>query len=279
MTSLGDFSGGDVYSVALGASYDGGVIAGLGEKEKDIGGGYSNDYPEAFSYSGGSMQGLGLLDASSYYPSSRAYDVSDDGGVIVGDSANSAGTEAFRWTQSGGMVGLGDLAGGAHQSTALAVSPDGNVVVGHGRTATATSEAFRWTEASGMQALEFLDGANHSQAQDVSADGSLVVGDSFTPSGRRAFIWDETNGMQDLYDLLVALGAGDELTDWTLTYAMAISPDGMTVAGNGYNPAGGQEAWIATLEPGDASVPVPAAVWLLGSGLIGLAGLRRKVRR
>jgi hypothetical protein len=53
----------------------------------------------------------------------------------------------------------------------------------------------------------------------------------------------------------------------------------MTVAGNGYNPAGGQEAWIATLEPGDASVPVPAAVWLLGSGLIGLAGLRRKVRR
>ncbi len=25
-------------------------------------------------------------------------------------------------------------------------------------------------------------------------------------------------------------------------------------------------------------VPIPAAVWLLGSGLIGLAGVRRKIR-
>jgi len=28
-----------------------------------------------------------------------------------------------------------------------------------------------------------------------------------------------------------------------------------------------------------AAVPVPAAVWLLGSGIVGLAGLRRKMPR
>jgi len=29
---------------------------------------------------------------------------------------------------------------------------------------------------------------------------------------------------------------------------------------------------------GTGSVPVPAAIWLLGSGLLGLAGIRRKIK-
>ena len=35
-----------------------------------------------------------------------------------------------------------------------------------------------------------------------------------------------------------------------------------------------EQAW--TFAVGSAAVPIPAAVWLFGSGLIGLAGLRRK---
>ncbi len=35
--------------------------------------------------------------------------LSADGSVVVGVSNSASGTEAFRWTAGGGMVGLGDL--------------------------------------------------------------------------------------------------------------------------------------------------------------------------
>ena len=46
---------------------------------------------------------------------SNANAVSADGSVVVGYSSSAASgpfaTEAFRWTQAGGIVGLGDLPG------------------------------------------------------------------------------------------------------------------------------------------------------------------------
>lgn len=44
---------------------------------------------------------------------SMAIDVSDDGLVVVGKGSSSIGSEAIRWTEEGGMTGLGDLPGGA----------------------------------------------------------------------------------------------------------------------------------------------------------------------
>ncbi|MCH7603269.1 MAG: hypothetical protein IIB54_10920, partial [Planctomycetes bacterium] len=57
-----------------------------------------------------SFQGLGDLPGGSI--SSGAWGVSADGSVVVGVSSSTSGQEAFRWTSGGGMVGLGDLAGG-----------------------------------------------------------------------------------------------------------------------------------------------------------------------
>ena len=54
---------------------------------------------------GASFQGLGL--PGSWFDS-RAQDVSADGSVAVGYGHSSTVYEAFRWTQSGGTVGLGD---------------------------------------------------------------------------------------------------------------------------------------------------------------------------
>ena len=45
--------------------------------------------------------------------------MSADGSVIVGYSQSDFGAEAFRWTESEGMVGLGDLPGGEFYSQAL----------------------------------------------------------------------------------------------------------------------------------------------------------------
>ncbi len=76
-----------------------------------------------------SFQGLGDLPGGTF--TSRAYGVSADGAVVVGEGSRADGNDgAFRWTASGGMVDLGDLPGGNFYSRARGVSADGAVVVG-----------------------------------------------------------------------------------------------------------------------------------------------------
>ena len=79
---------------------------------------------------------------------------------------------------------------------------------------------------------------------------------------RHAFIWDSESQITDLNDLLIN---GD---GWTLQTASDINDNGQIVGSAIF---GGQTRAFL-LNP----VPVPAAVWLFGSGLIGLIGLARK---
>jgi probable HAF family extracellular repeat protein len=98
--------------------------------------------------------------------------VNADGTVVVGviSATGAFGPfEAFRWTQAGGMAGLGFLPGGT-SSNARGVNADGTVVVG-GSSATGTgpnAEAFRWTQAGGMVGLGFLPGGTSSDAVAVN---------------------------------------------------------------------------------------------------------------
>jgi len=121
-----------------------------------------------------SFTGLGFLaedpNGSGRYIS-QAFGVSADGSVVVGNGvdrvvnkAGGGGIEAFRWTESGGMVGLGDL-GSPFQSTAWGASVDGSVIVGN-----SGGQAFRWTENGGMVGL-----SNSSVGRDISSDGSVIV--------------------------------------------------------------------------------------------------------
>jgi len=80
------------------------------------------------------MQDLGTLGGVG----SAAYDVSDNGSVIVGDSSIASGAgRAFRWTAAGGMKSLsstysGSIGSGSYLIYANAVSGDGLHVVGYG---------------------------------------------------------------------------------------------------------------------------------------------------
>jgi len=90
------------------------------------------------------MVGLGKLAGQP----SQALAISGDGLTIVGVSGN----QAFRWTQAGGIQGLGFLPGGSI-SEALGVSLTGTVIVGRSGNA-GVFDAFVWTQSLGMKNLK-----------------------------------------------------------------------------------------------------------------------------
>ncbi len=113
-------------------------------------------------------------------------------------------------------------------------------------------QAFRWT-ASGMKRLAEPNGDwTESQALDVSADGSIIVGwgKSRSTSGEQAIVWDGVNGMRMLKDVLEHDFCLD-LNGWSyLSRASATSIDGLAIVGTGVIVGGGgSQAWIARITP------------------------------
>lgn len=259
---LGDLPGRLDLSQGLGISDDGTTVVGSSINENGSG--------EAFRWTAaGGIQGLGDLPGGGFF--SVANDASEDGSTIVGQSFSEDGLEAFRWTAAGGVQGLGDLPGGGFFSVAHDVSADGSTIVGEGSGANGP-EAFRWTAAAGLQGLGFLGKRGfNSRALGVSSDGTVVVGASVGDSVE-AFVWDSSNGMRSLKDLL--LSDGIDLTDWRLAEAHGVSQDGKTIVGFGTNPAGNIEAFLATLT---VQVPEPTSLTLLGL-FIGALGLMWRKR-
>jgi probable HAF family extracellular repeat protein len=96
------------------------------------------------------MRDIGTLGG----PMAAAYNVSDDGSVVVGralTSGNSASDRAFRWTPQRGMQNLQQLLQNAGVTSvsgwillgATGVSADGTVIVGEGINPAKQREAFR----------------------------------------------------------------------------------------------------------------------------------------
>ena len=238
MVGLGDLAGGAFYSFADSVSSDGSVIVGLASNAV----GY-----EAFRWTqAGGMVGLGYL-AGGVSLFSEARGVNADGTVVIGQSTSSSagasGYEAYRWTQAGGMLGLGDLAGGGFSSSAYGVSADGTVVIGEGASGNGL-EAFRWTQAGGLVGLgDLAGGIFKSEALGVNADGTVVVGQGSSASGYEAFRWTQAGGMLRVADWLSAAGVV-VTAGHTLNYANAVSADGSVVVGSSTGPSG-QEAFLA----------------------------------
>ncbi len=195
MISAGFLPGGNS-SVALGVSANGHVV---------VGGSTSVSGQEAFRWTPvDGMVGLGDLPGGDFF--SRAFDVSDDGEIVVGRSHSDTHptaepSEAFIWTPVNGMVGLG---GNIPITQATAVSADGFVVVGDIIDGdTGLTEAFRWTMEEGLVGLGALN-AGGSAARDVSFEGNSVVGSSISDNvdnNPEAFRWLPDTGMFGLGDL------------------------------------------------------------------------------
>jgi len=191
------------------------------------------------------MTGLGFLPGANR---SDATGVNADGTVVVGGSSPvliTAGGQAFRWV-NGTMTGLGFLPGG-NTSTARGVNADGTVVVGvSGDRSLAGGQAFRWVNGT-MTGLGFLPGGNESFATGVNADGTVVVGLARDASGAfQASRWTAETRMQSVLTLLQAAGVVT-MAGWQLRSANGVSADGTVIVGDGVDPLGNVQAWIARL--------------------------------
>lgn len=172
---------------------------------------------------------------------SSATATSGDGTVIVGHSGFSS-VEAFRWTQSGGLMGLGN-GGSFGNSIATGVSADGSVVVGISETAT-EPQAFRWTQQTGLVRLGYMGGLGN-EAVGVSGDGSVVVGSAYGVDGcEHAFRWSQSTGR-----VWLAAVPGD-----FCNVAKTISADGSVIVGDIYG----------------TTTPNEAFRWTQSTGIVGL---------
>ena len=274
MVELGSFDGFNTMSGANAVSADGSIIVGVGIN--------ANGDSEAFRWTEESgMVGLGFLPLSSCLPPdsscnsyplrSGAYGISADGSIVIGENFIGSGYVPALWTHEGGISSLDE---GASYGNALGISANGSVIVG------GYSKAFRWTQSSGMVLLDdYAKTDEWSYARGVSADSSIIVGSSNVLHGTsgpmEAFLWTQETGMVSLKETLI--GAGLDVRGWSLFSAQAISADGFTIVGNGRNPSGQTEAWVANLSP----EPVPEPLTILGSiaAIAFGAGFERKFNK
>ena len=190
---------------------------------------------------------------------SNAYALSRNGQWVVGTRSylpfNGIG-DAYRWSAGTGLEFIGDLPGGATFSRAYGISNDGQVVVGEG-TSDSGTEAFRWTPAGAMSSLgDLAGGAVNSIADSLTSDGQLIVGYGTSAAGQEAVLWDAGLAIHRVADVLAAGNVVIPI-GWVLTECTAITINGniVTICGNGTNPQGFNEAWIARFS---LAAPCPA---------------------
>lgn len=182
------------------------------------------------------LQGLGRLSGGTSTLISRAEWVSPDGSVVVGNSSSAAAgnaQEAFVWTSSGGMVGLGAFAGASVSSNALGANASGSVVYGNANSPGNVQTGFRWTSGTGLVALP----GNSPSVQGVSPDG-VAVGYSVSNFNVVASAW--SNGSLSI--------VGDPPGGSVQAYALRANTGGTAVVGWGNTANGPTEAfrWTST---------------------------------
>lgn len=165
------------------------------------------------------------------------------------------GTQSLK--QYGPFVGGG--AGGAFQF-------DNSVVAG--TTYNATAHVMNWAgdplNNLGIFQVTFWDGANGTGNQ-------LAISEMFVDS------------IDDGVNIFLPVQDGAEISDWTELSTSILAPAGTASAKVfllhiqiAETPFGGSIFWDDVSLEAAPAVPVPAAVWLFGSGLLGLVGVARR---
>ena len=145
------------------------------------------------------------------------------------------GQEAFRWTPSSGMQGLGDLDGGNFRSFGGPISGDGSTVGGQSSTTDSTGmtcdKPFYWTSGTGLQSLTTMIYSTEysGYVTAISSDGTKMTGrvsliNGGSPFNGYAAYWSNGN-----MELLTPPDYPVNPSQFTSVQASDISADGSSV--------------------------------------------------
>lgn len=212
---VGDLAGGVTSSGLQAANSNGSTVGGFGSPD-------ASPATARWTLPGGltALAGVG---------SGQVYGISGDGTVFVG-FRDTAGIQAFSWTQAGGVQTLPVIPGGTGPTTAFGISSNGSVIVGQGREAGGEFRAAKWI-AGVVTDLGVLAGGNTSTARAADADGSVIVGTSATVGGTRAVRWIGGNPVS-------IIGTGT-LPGGSQAAANAVNSDGSVIVGESATNVGG----------------------------------------
>ncbi|MFN9976638.1 MAG: hypothetical protein ACK58T_42730 [Phycisphaerae bacterium] len=183
LVALPTLPGGFQGNSAYGISSDGSTIVG--------GSSWSGSGYRACRWLPGNIiQNLGILPGGT---DSRAFGISQNNAVIVGDCQIPTGDRMFRWV--GAMQNLGTPLGST-DSYARSTNYDGKVVTGRAKIAFVTYRAAYWSTTAGIQDLGTyftslggnLTGWVLLDAWGVSNDGSAIAGTGTFNGATRAFL-------------------------------------------------------------------------------------------
>lgn len=168
---------------------------------------------------------------------SSGWGVSGDGAVVTGFAwVAGARAEAFRWTETTGMVSLGREPDASSRATN--VSADGSVVVGWYAHPNGNWRPVRWA-APLFEPDLFLGDDVVGDVNDVASDGSRLVGEvNMGALEATAFFFDDVDGYTDIGTL-----SGSPFHSST---AISISENGVVVGWSGDVIGGVIEAFIWT---------------------------------